>query len=315
MATVENLTILKLKRRLQQRFPGFLTPGMKIAASSFLFKKERRYFRNVLSTEEDFLSVVLLSQPRGGTQICQEIIGDLIEERGGLAVNIGKYWFWKTPQKVIKLTDEAWAWKNLKDKGFFFGNFGPFHDVSKLPLLKYIVMCRDPRDVLLSHYYSIRDAHVLNSTHMTEMSQFAKNSTIDEYVLSEQMVSDVRLYLTQAIQFQKSSHQHLFIRYEDMMSNPAVFISKIGAFVGAEKNSDECEKLAEYYFPFIPGDTEATFRHRRSGSWGQFKSKLKPETVTQLNELFKEELTQLGYFEEEFLHADASAAHPNEGAE
>ncbi|MFT5926539.1 MAG: hypothetical protein ACI9WL_001287, partial [Rubritalea sp.] len=221
MATINNRILLKFKKSMRKHFPLLLPVLLKVASRTVLFKAERAYLLgNKRESDSKLKSVVLLSQPRGGTQICEQVISSIYQKGGGETLNIGKFFFWYDNEQVKNVCSEDWTTDNLETSGFFYGNFGAYDDVSKIPKLKYIVMCRDPRDVLLSHYFSVKDAHLINSKKSLGRSQDAQKLTVDEYVLMDENISDVMRFMDQTIAMLSSDHDFLFIRYEDMMAEP-----------------------------------------------------------------------------------------------
>lgn len=298
MANIENKSLLAVKSLIRSKIPWLISPVLKIASRTFLYKNERSYLLNPSAPDNAQIdSVVLLSQPRGGTQVCEQVISEVFRRAGGQSLHLGKFLFWYDNKKVNQLRNEAWAKENLVSKGYFFGNFGSYKDITELPKLKYVVMCRDPRDVLLSHYFSIRDAHILNSRDMRQRSENANSLNLDDYVLQADMIEDVRSYTKQAIKMRSSDHSHLFIRYEDMMSDPKYFVQKVAEFLDLNIDDQDTENIVDScnLRPISREDTESTLRHRRSGHWGQYRKKLKPETKEKLWQAFDNELAKLGY--------------------
>lgn len=303
MSNIENITLLKTKKLVRDHFPGIMPPLMKMASRTIFFKEERSYLLNGKRFQcSEIPSSALVSQPRGGTQICERLISEIYQKIGGNPLKVGRFLFWYDADLTRKLTDPSWFSQHAEKEGYFYGNIGPFKegDVEKLPPLKYIVMSRDPRDALVSHYYSVKDAHVINSKRMQDHVNQAKNLSVDEYVLDDYMQQEIVKFLTQTLTMIRSDLDCLYLRYEDMVRDPRTFVSSIVSYLNASVGEEIIEGIVEKAFG---GETvvveENNLRHRRSGKWGQFRDKLEPDTQNILWKRLESLMLPLGYDKEE----------------
>jgi hypothetical protein len=293
MVTLENKNILRLKKFVQNKFPSVIPRMQKILSRTIGFKQERAYLNGKRNSALDLSSIALLSQPRAGTQVCEHVISRLYNHLGGQTIYAGKYLFWHSPSETIKLTDSEWLEKNIEQKGYFYGNLGPVEALGKLSEIKIICMVRDPRDALLSHYFSVKHGHTLAGEGITALHEIASAHTLDEYVLHERSLRDVWSFIEQGRKFRKEPNV-LFRRYEDLMHDPKAFLKDVSDFIGIEIEESFLDVVCEESF----GDrveAEDPARHRRSGEWGQFLVKLKPETQDALWKEFGEVICDFGY--------------------
>lgn len=306
MSNLSNISLIKAKLFIRERFPFLMEPAMKLAASTVLFKEERDYLKGRRSGFKAKTSpLILLSQQRAGTQITEYIIRQVFNCIGQEAVNLPKYSFWKGESVSKKLKKEQWIAENCNEPGYFYGALGPFSDIASLPDCKYLLMLRDPRDVVVSHYFSIRDAHLLNSQRMVELSKEAKSLSIDEYVLADHPNKMISEYLEQAQKMMSSDKEILFMKYEDLMSEPKVFVQKLCAFLGVTLSDEVLEEIIGSHFEPVEEENRQ-FHHKRSGAWGQFKTKLSPESQSILWDKYGEAASLFGYAESSFESFSAS---------
>lgn len=296
MSTIENPTLLKIKSVLRNRFPVALLVGQRCYARSIGFRDERSYLRGDRKVQSGPPSIAMLCPVRGGTQITESVLAQLYQEAGGKALNLGKYFFWAKPAQVTNIRDVAWLCENIDERNHSYGNFGPFPEEVTLPNLRYFCSVRDPRDVLVSHYYSVRDSHTPSRNTDIEKVKRVKELTLDQYVRLEEQIADAKTYLKQAIWAQKRANV-FFLRYENLIEDPSEVLSRFVEFAELSVDSGTVMACAETHFPRKDpaNEVENTLRHRRSGVWGQFREKLQPETQTFLWQQFQSELTALGY--------------------
>jgi hypothetical protein len=73
----------------------------------------------------------------------------------------------------------------------------------------------------------------------------------------------------------------VFVRYEDMISNPKNFITKLYNILDIDINNKDIDKIVKDRM--IMPKEEQKYSHRRSGKSGQYLDKLKPETIRIIN--------------------------------
>ena len=293
MATVNNIFILKLKSLVRRFMPSLMPMSLRFSSRFITMKRERDYFiKGVRSSNSKEMSLALLSQPRAGTQVCEAVIEELYQSTGGLSLNTGKFFFHYNASAAKKVNNNDWIENNLEKSGYFYGHLGPFSSLEGLPEIQYILMTRDPRDVLVSHYYSVREAHVINSKKMMEKVTRLKEMTLSEYCHYEPILQDLERYIAQTELIRTSILSHLYIRYEDLMYDPLESLEKITKFLDVK--GIDLSKMSQEHFSILK-DGEDLSSHRRSGKWGQFREKLSRNDQEYLWERFGDSIKPLGY--------------------
>ncbi len=159
---------------------------------------------------------------------------------------------------------------------------------------KHIFFLRDPRDVLVSAFYSFGFSHVLpqntsaKNTFLQEREKMQQGS-IDDYV--KKAATEWILPLYQQYQdLRESSNANLYLSYDLFNTNLPNFIDELSHFLNFTPTEKKIQKVIKANSKGISSE-ESPSKHRRSGKSGQFQEKLLPATVTYLNELLGDTLT------------------------
>jgi hypothetical protein len=175
-----------------------------------------------------------------------------------------------------------------------FGATGVFYSVFRYPFTvpffekhKILLALRDPRDVLVSHYFSTRFSHPVQNMDFAEQKTKAQHMDIDSYVLSispdfEQRYSEYMNW--------SAKPNVLFLRYEDMITDPVAFEEKVRGFTGMSIAKGELVSADDFVV-----DKEDPTQHKRYVKAGDHVRKLKPETIAELNRRFAGAMKQFGY--------------------
>ena len=194
--------------------------------------------------------------------------------------------------------------KIFLDSGYCFGGFRSFPERFEIPNLsisKAILLVRDPRDMLVSHYFSTRSSHPEPgrrlATSMKNMPRRdkAKSLSVDEYVVD--LANFYGRVLRRYIQVLGENPQTFRVyRYEDVIFNKHEWIADICDTFGWSVPEHTIKKIADKN-DFRPR-AEKESQHIRQVTPGDYKRKLKPETIEQLNRLLETELSFFGYSQE-----------------
>ena len=164
---------------------------------------------------------------------------------------------------------------------------------SHMKKMKTIFWVRDPRDILVSLYYSFGFTHSESpnqkiKAHQLQRREKKQKMTLDEYVLNE--APNLQWKFEQIDSLRKQLPDHLFIRYEEMIHDFDTFFQTLSDFTGLDKNLYEM-----MYQQTRPNESEDTNKHKRSGKTQAYLEKLKPETIEALNSILAPTLEKFGY--------------------
>ena len=186
----------------------------------------------------------------------------------------------------------------FKSSGYLYTVFGGMIEgIPSLEKFKVVLVVRDPRDILVSDYYSIAYSHAIPDGEKKEVylsrREKALASTLDEYALHNapklQLVFEkYAMYL-----FPVCPGVHV-ARYEDMVENFPEWLDSLVSACGMEiSNSFRQDLLANHEARRPKG--ENIQKHLRKGMPGEHREKLSSETIEQLNQTFKESLNRFNY--------------------
>lgn len=156
-----------------------------------------------------------------------------------------------------------------------------------------IFFVRDPRDILISSYYSFCYSHPLSAVEEVRNIQIANRDrilakTLDDFVLNDaepKATQFLRLYETA-----KLPKRSIILKYEDMVNDFDRFMEKLLSFVTIEE-----PVIRTIYEETRPREEEDIYEHKRSGKVGGFRDKLEENTIKELNKKFEEVLTLFDY--------------------
>jgi hypothetical protein len=162
---------------------------------------------------------------------------------------------------------------------------------------KAVILIRDPRDCVVSAYYSFLKSHVVLAGDETdaalairkEREEFACAS-INEYALSE----TVR-FVQEISGYAYFMHENAMIfRYEDIIFKKREFFMKVVAHLGLPIHEKAFE-TALGRVDILPAQ-EQKDKHIRSVKPGNHREKLSQETIAELNRKYSEVLSLFGYY-------------------
>lgn len=162
-----------------------------------------------------------------------------------------------------------------------------------------IFMFRDPRDALVSEYFSDAYSHAIPKKDVAgegrdiflKKREEAQNADIDQWVLDK--VGGIRRTLT-SYAAALDDPNCLVLRYEDYIFQKRRMIAKILDHFGWSVEVSRLNKLLEE-IDVVP-DTEDKSRFVRKVVPGDHIAKLKPETVRRLNKKLEEVMRLYDYY-------------------
>lgn len=247
----------------------------------------------------DFERYFAFSVHKSGSTMLGKMLRDVCKRCDLPSVSIPNFFFsegvqaqdWKDDEKLAPVFN-----KNILYYGFRF-----LPAVLKAPEVKlrdsrFVLLVRDPRDALVSQYFSYgkkSGSHAMpkkNAEAFIAAREATPERTIDEYVLhvSRPLRNKLVAY-RDALDFDKG----LVRRYEDVFFDKQTFLREIFEHFGIDVPANVIEKVAEKHD--IRPDKEDESQHIRKGTPGDHKEKLAPETIAKLNDTFREIATFYGY--------------------
>ncbi|MDP0490128.1 MAG: sulfotransferase domain-containing protein [Verrucomicrobiota bacterium JB023] len=273
----------KLKQLLINKTPG-LYISLSRGLAQFTHQREAQVLRQPRSGEADFDSAIYFTYYRCGSQVFKKVFRSICQATDETPewIDFESYMMHREPEKgnIQDRIDEFLP--AFVEKGFLYGPI--YHAEEKLlehPTLNSFCILRDPRDVLVSHYYSLGFAHTVTDQFSADRRRAVAAMTIDEFVLSPKYLDEVKeRYALYQKRFIAGKGGDGFYRYEDMVRDLPVFMEAIVKRLNIKADSTLIQSVCRDVQ--TENKTEQKTSHRRSGKWGQFRKKLKPETVASL---------------------------------
>ena len=189
---------------------------------------------------------------------------------------------------------------DLSRTGFCFGGFRfcPDLPMRLIDTARTILLVRDPRDAVVSLYFSARDSHQLPGPdgalrrRMMARRQHASMTPLDEWVVENHgaVLAAVTSYITSG--FLRRPNVVIY-RYEDVIYRKRAWVQDILAWYGWQVRANVVDDIVRSFdtFPEKPDSR----RHVRQVHPGNHKEMLKPATCERLDSCFAHVLEVLGY--------------------
>ncbi len=163
---------------------------------------------------------------------------------------------------------------------------------------KKIFLIRDPRDMVVSFYYSMSQSHALPAAQPGREELFktreeASAETIDEFVSSgkaDNVVHAMRGMIRHISEFPNA----IVFRYEEIIFAKRDWISNLAKIIGLNDVPDSLMQTLLSRFDIIP-DKERPDQHIRQVTPGNFRSHLSPSTIQHIEEKFHDVIAFYNY--------------------
>jgi len=156
-----------------------------------------------------------------------------------------------------------------------------------------VSLIRDPRDILVSRYFSFVHSH--GESKVPEIARRQQENKdrliemgVDEYAV--QAVEGVRQDFEMIARIDEYAVDSTVLRYEDLLDDFDLFMDGMSRYLILDEPTIEA-----IYRRSRPRDTEDINAHRRSGRAGTFAEKLRVETTQLINDKLAGVLDRFGY--------------------
>ena len=266
------------------------------------FKTELALIKGTHKNRNSHPSIIHFSLNKAATQYIKSILKRCAVDNGMVPVGIHEYAFNSNfPFLDYLSVEEMGSYKHIfKSKGYLYSVFGGMIEgIKSLEDCKIVLVMRDPRDILVSGYYSSAYSHGVPSKGGNKHDSFmakrlaTQESTIDEYAISESdRVYDIfSRYQTLLLDNYKNAY---VTQYEEMVSNFEAWLTDLLNYCELNLSREFIQDLIEENEAKKPKEEDIT-KHIRKGVVGDYKEKLQPETIQTLNERFDPILKRFHY--------------------
>tara|TARA_Y100000389_G_C17456812_1_gene518687 strand:- start:2315 stop:3178 length:864 start_codon:yes stop_codon:yes gene_type:complete len=262
-----------------------------------LTKKQKRVLnRYKPQVNKSLESVIFFTTHKAASNFSNEILKQIENRTEYTLYDYGALIGSLADKLNIKNDFEVYLNKNYK---FLFNTHSEIYGPQRKPLkfqnindYKKIFFLRDPRDVLISAYYSFGYSHpVPNSESLLEnfnqKRALIQTQSLDEYVLRESKDWIKPIYMEYKFLKESSKKECLYIKYNQFVNDTESCIEEIFNFFDFQ-NKDIVKSLATLASPVR--ENENKNQHKRSGKNNQWKTHLTEKTQEKLNNELNEVL-------------------------
>lgn len=257
------------------------------------FGVEQQLINGNHETKSTHPSIIHFSLNKAATQFTKKLLKQSALENGITAVHINEYAFFTEFPYLTGLTEEEMAsYQHIfKPRGYLYSAFGGFvPGIPNLDKYKVVLMIRDPRDILVSWYYSIAYSHSIPPETSNRHDEYvehrisARELTVDEHVVSQsERVFDI---LHRYRELLVKQYPHVFVTsYEEMTTDFEGWLRRLLEACDLQISESLFERFIAYNRKIQPPD-ENKYQHIRKGKPGDYLEKLNPDTIAYLNEKF-----------------------------
>lgn len=155
---------------------------------------------------------------------------------------------------------------------------------------------RDPRDMLVSEYYSFGWIHTTDGTPLDQRRREIQQMGVDEYVITQSTQSTWPLDEKYAslVDYEFDDATETVVKYEQMVTDFPKWCAQVVAAFGVRFPRMLAARLAWRYRNEFKTSGEK-MQHKRRITPGDFRDKLQPDSIKILNERFAAVLDRFDY--------------------
>jgi hypothetical protein len=249
------------------------------------------------SPRPDFPSCGVFAFAKSGSVLVNAIVRGLMAEVGVPVIDWPELWHGRGIDMATVQLDFTQAFPS---HGYCLAGFrhvpNSFLGGTALRRLRKLMIVRDPRDMLVSRYFSTKFSHGFEVRGTPQFAQVIRQviedggMDLDRYVKFYSWVVNADFFLHRDI---IGDPQTLVLKYEDFVYDKRQLVSTICDWFSLDIPQ---ERLASIIAPYeaIPV-AERPDQHVRQVHPGDYRRKLKPETIAALDGVLDEFMATFGY--------------------
>lgn len=265
------------------------------------FRVERDLINGRAHKTIDHPSILHFSVNKAATQYTKRIMLRCAQENGLLPAQLSAYaWKHDFPYLFTQTAVENEPYLHVfRPKGYVYTVFGGFVEgIPHIEQYRVVVMVRDPRDVLVSGYYSYAHSHALppdeeKAEEFLEFRSLVQQMSVDEY--ARELGPDLYGRLQKYINLSWQMDDVCILKYEDMIADFPSWLDTLLAYCQFQISDSLRASLLQEADRSKQKKKEDISSHRRQVTPGDHMRKLQPETINYLNDLFADITKQFQY--------------------
>ncbi|MEZ6244089.1 MAG: sulfotransferase domain-containing protein [Phycisphaerales bacterium] len=248
--------------------------------------------------EADLPSSLIFSAHKAGSTLLQQLLTNLAPHAGVTMFRLESV-FWD--QGVPPGQMPADASSLFHPRGYCYGVFRMFPWRYQIPILaqaKKILLVRDPRDAIVSHYFSVAKSHPepKNAPEEVKLQRLAERERVGANTIDEHVLEHAEFFFRVHWRYMRDltkTHTVRVFRYEDVIFEKRAWVDELCAELGWDVPARLRHEVADLYDKRPKEENAAA--HIRRVTPGDHREKLRPETIEKLNEVFATALDRYGY--------------------
>jgi hypothetical protein len=259
--------------------------------------KQFAYTIDVPPSNQDRPSVLAFSLWKAGSSLLYALLSKLCKQGGMTYVGVDDILF---RQNVVERPVDVGP--IFRERGYCYGGFRifPYYQVPLLDTAKTVFLVRDPRDMVVSLYFSVRESHIVPegeeglAAKIKQHREVTKHMTIDEWVPDN--VNHLLLaYESYFVQGFTRRPNVVIYRYEDIIFSKAEWMRDIADWYEWDIPRSTIEKVVAP-LDVLP-DEERPSEHIRQVRPGNYRAHLSEPTRLRIETMFAPYMRAFGYID------------------
>lgn len=180
----------------------------------------------------------------------------------------------------------------FRDRGILYAPLRAHLDLSHLQHARVLAMLRDPRDVIVSYYFSTRFSHRAPSNRHRRKVFLERRAMVSELSLEEYVLRFSGELESRYAAYRQNISRDSVLTYEQMWWDFSGFADQLARVLGVDFDASLKQELADMA-SFKGKGTENVKSHQRKGTPGDHKEKLSVDTANQISAIFNDSLRWL----------------------
>lgn len=251
-------------------------------------------------SESTHPSILHVSLNRSATQWVKSVLHRCAVPEGLAHVRWNEMAFNSGYPYLDKLEDVGKYDQIFHPKGYLYSAFGGYpKGIPHIEQYKVVLAIRDPRDILVSRYFSKKISHPTPPEESDKREKFledrayAQEASIDDFVMdkSDDLLDRYECYINKLLEEHPDVH---VARYEDMVADVEEWLNDLLEYIEISPSEDARMEIVEEAHSIQSG-AEDPSAHNRKGETGDHAEKLRSSTIKQLNDKFRHVLNRFNY--------------------
>ena len=280
----------KILTFIQSRYPKFYLVYIKPVVSKSKYQQEALAFKGKFIPATDSPTILFFTAHKCASVLAERVLRRIAGSSSYKLLDFDNYFQDCKPRLKGIFENPRFFQRSFPQTGAILGPFRAINQSIHFDHAKRIINLRDPRDVLVSDYYSKAYSHELN-LHILEQRKAALEQDIDAFVLSN-LPRVRKVYDDYADIYSKKKNDILLLSYEEMVNDFASWVERLQNWCGLPqiiKNIEDVSRTENFR-----GRNVKT-AHKRRVTPGEHSSALRTETIDVINRELRDTLLGLNY--------------------